>query len=138
MANFHILLIEDNAADVELWHEAFKEAQLSYRMTVLSDGNEAEAYVHNKQRESDTINLILLDINLPGVDGLSLLTSIKDAEWLARVPVMVTTSSSSPSERERVHAFTGTRIVIKPSNLDSFLALGTMVRQMLEQSPSHV
>jgi CheY-like chemotaxis protein len=88
-APIHILLVDDSPADVRLAQEALKEFNLQNQLTVLSDGEDALAYLRRQGRFADapTPDLVLLDLGLPKVDGLEVLAEIsKDAE-LHSIPV---------------------------------------------------
>jgi len=90
-----ILLVEDNSGDVRLTMEAFREGKLANNLTVVSDGEQALAYLERKGAYSDATrpDLILLDLNLPKVSGQEVLAKIGQDPLLASVPVVVLTAS---------------------------------------------
>ena len=126
-----ILIVEDNPGDVELLRMAFKRAQLDCDLTVIADGREALIYV----RDPGAIlpDLAILDLNVPKNDGLEILEAIRTTDRYTPVPVMVLTSSSSPGDAARVQALGVTRHVTKPLELEQFLEVGRIVKQVLEE-----
>ena len=99
----HILLVEDNEGDILLTVEALKEEKIIFTMDVVKDGWEAIQFLNNKgkyinERLPDTI---LLDINLPKMNGIEVLINIKSNKLLQHIPITILTTSSS-SEDEKV------------------------------------
>jgi CheY-like chemotaxis protein len=127
-----VLLVEDDPADVQLTQEAFKEHNVRNRLTVVSDGVEALAYL---RRDSDTYpaavrpDLILLDLNLPRVDGLQVLAEIKGDPDLRQIPVVVLTTSQADQDIVRSYQLHANAYVTKPVDFDRFIAV---VRQIDE------
>ena len=94
---FHILLVEDSRADVKIIERALREGKVEHRLTVIPDGRRAIDYLIQLQ-EPDAAehlqpDLILLDLNLPGIDGCQVLTQIKNDAFLRAIPVVVLTTS---------------------------------------------
>lgn len=120
----NILLVEDNPADVRLTQEALKEAaNATTRLHVAGDGVEALEFLH-KQGDFATAprpDLMLLDLNLPRVDGRQVLATVKGDPDLRRIPVVVLTTS--PSEDDILHAYDQhvNSYIRKPVDLDKFL-----------------
>ena len=113
-----ILLIEDNEGDVELITEAFKEYKINLDINVVSNGEEAIKYLSSKAKHTTEHrpDLILLDINLPKVDGKEVLHFIKTDNILKTIPVIMLTSSSLQND---IYYFLETRVfekhILKPS-----------------------
>jgi DNA-binding response OmpR family regulator len=82
------------------------------------------------------LGLIILDLNLPRHDGIEILQRLRENATLARVPVVVLTSSDSPRDRLLATQLGAARFIRKPSNLEQFLGLGAVFRELLEQSGS--
>lgn len=93
----HILIIEDNEGDLLLITEALKENKKNNTITILKDGLEAINFLENAEKCSGTNSpdLILLDINLPKMNGQEVLTTIKSNDNLKGIPVIIFTTSSS-------------------------------------------
>lgn len=118
-----ILLVEDNPGDVRLTLEAFKEAKLRNILHVCADGEEALAYL---RREGDHAaatrpDLILLDLNLPKVDGREVLQAIKTDPVLRPIPVVVLTTSSADEDVLRVYELAGNCYITKPVDFENFI-----------------
>jgi CheY-like chemotaxis protein len=128
---FEILLVEDNPADAELTREALQESVLASQLHVVSDGLEALAFLHRTGRYADapTPDLILLDLNLPRVDGRGVLTDIKQDVGLRDIPVVVLSSSAAPRDVSGAYALGANCYVTKPVSLDAFLAAIRAVEQ---------
>jgi CheY-like chemotaxis protein len=118
-----ILLAEDNPADVYLIREALKEHGVAYEMQLASDGAEVLAIIGS-----------VLDLNLPRHDGIEILQRLRETKRLARIPVVVLTSSDSPRDRKMANELGATRFLRKPSNLEQFLSLGAVFKEMLGQA----
>jgi len=120
----NILLVEDNPADVRLTQEALKEAaHARTRLHVAGDGVEALEFLHKEGSfaSAPRPDLILLDLNLPRVDGRQVLAEVKGDPDLRRIPVVVLTTS--PSEDDILHAYDQhvNSYIRKPVDLDQFL-----------------
>ena len=128
-----VLLAEDNPADVLLIREAIKLQRFDFELFVQRNGEEITRFVDRLDaREMDFLpQVILLDLNLPRTGGESVLHRIRRSPLLAEVPVIVVTSSDSPKDREAVAAFPGTNYFRKPSDLDAFLQLGALIKDVL-------
>src|SRR5258706_1589818 len=101
-----ILLVEDNEGDIVLTLEALKEAKISNGIYVVKDGEEALQYLRKEGRfeKAETPDLVLLDINLPRLDGKEVLAEIKKDPKLMVIPVvMLTTSDSEKDIMESYH-----------------------------------
>lgn len=101
----NILLIEDNPGDVRLAQEAFKEGKLEVQLDVVMDGLEAIHFLHKRNPYQDTNrpDLILLDLNLPKMDGREVLFEIKSNPELRCIPVVILTTSNA--EQDVMHSY---------------------------------
>jgi CheY-like chemotaxis protein len=118
-----ILLVEDNAGDVRLTREAFKDAKVHLDLYVVSDGVEAINFLRRQgpYLESPRPDLILLDLNLPRKDGREVLTEIKTDPGLKTIPVVILTTSGSDVDIENSYQLHANCYVSKPVELDGFL-----------------
>lgn len=117
-----ILLIEDNPGDVRLTQEAFKEAKRSITLDVVMDGVEAIKYLFRKEEyaEKSTPDLILLDLNLPKMDGREVLEIVKSDENLRRIPVIVLTTSDADQDILKSYNLHVNCYLNKPVDFDKF------------------
>lgn len=114
-----ILLVEDNPADARLTVETFR-SHGRVQIEVCEDGESALSRLRDLTRPLP--HLILLDLNLPGIDGREVLASLKADQRLRKVPVCVLTTSRADDDIERAYAHHSNCYVVKPIDLDSFRA----------------
>src|SRR3954447_6524487 len=120
-----ILLVEDNPKDVELTLVALQRSRLANEVIVLRDGAEALDYLRCEgehcQRAEGNPAVVLLDLKLPKVDGLQVLSAIKNDESLRQVPVVMLTSSREESDLLKSYQLGVNAYVVKPVAFDDFL-----------------
>jgi CheY-like chemotaxis protein len=120
-----ILLVEDNPGDVRLTREALKEGKLLNELYVAQDGVEALAFLHHEGRfaESPYPDIILLDLNLPRMDGRELLALIKQDQRFKRIPVVVLTTSKAEEDVIKSYELHANCFITKPVGLDQFIQI---------------
>ena len=123
--SIEVLLVEDNAADARLTREGMTILKSNRGLSVAGDGEEALdfLYQHGKHANAHRPILILLDLNLPGKDGLEVLGEIKMDSSLKRIPVMVLTSSSSMGDVNRTYDLGANSYLKKAVSLDEIYDL---------------
>lgn len=126
MSNKDILLVEDNPDDVELTRIAFDEAKIANRLIVVSDGVEALDYLfargaHADRDPDDMPSIVLLDLNLPKVDGREVLQAIRADERTKTLPVVVLTTSTEPFDVEASYALGVNSYIQKPVDFEQFV-----------------
>jgi CheY-like chemotaxis protein len=131
-----ILLAEDNPADVYLIREALNEFGVSCTIRTAADGRDALAMLSSAGMSWNP-DLIILDLNLPRHDGLEILRELRGMEATAKVPVVILTSSDSPRDRATATELGATQYLRKPSNLEQFLQLGAVFKDLLALPPEH-
>jgi len=127
----HILLVEDNPADVGLIRLALKAAQLECELTVLEDGAEALAFLRRQDAQTRIPDLAVLDLNLPKNGGLEVLEAIRANAAFSGMVVAILSSSSSPRERVKIEEFGVDRFITKPLDLEGFLGIGSILKSLL-------
>lgn len=120
-----ILLVEDNPGDVRLTQEALKDGKIANHLNVVSDGEEAMAFLRRESpyESSPKPDLILLDLNLPRKDGREVLAEVKRDEALKRIPVVVLTTSEAEEDILRTYDLHANCYVTKPVDLDQFIKI---------------
>ena len=120
-----VLLVEDSPGDVRLTREAFREASLSVRLHVAQDGVEAMAFLRREgpHSHSPRPDLILLDLNLPKMDGRQVLAQIKQDQGLKTIPTVILTTSDAEADIERSYQLRANAYLSKPVQLDEFEGL---------------
>jgi CheY-like chemotaxis protein len=127
------VLAEDNLPDALLVREAIRMTGLPLELHVVADGEEARDFFVKAIEDPNALHpdLLLLDLNLPKIDGLTLLGRLREQpEWKA-LPVMIITSSDAPADRTRAESL-GASYFRKPVNYDAFLKIGPALKQFLE------
>jgi chemotaxis family two-component system response regulator Rcp1 len=120
---FEILLVEDNPGDVRLTIEVLKEGRARSNLNVVKDGVEALAFLRREGKYAGAArpDLILLDLNLPRMDGREVLAEIKSSLHLRCIPVVVLTTSIAEQDVRRSYGLHANCYVTKPANLDQFV-----------------
>jgi len=120
-----VLLVEDNPGDVRLTREAFREANSAIRVHVAADGVEAMAFLHRKgeNRDAPRPDLILLDLNMPKMDGREVLARIKADDSLKTIPTVILTTSEAPEDVVSCHELQASCYLTKPVQLEAFESL---------------
>lgn len=132
-AVYRIVLVEDNPGDVLLVRKALKQAGLTVELTHYDNRDGAIAGLQDTVQAVP--NLILLDLNLAGQEGLDVLKRVRQIPRLVHVPVGVLTSSDSATDQHRAKLIGTNRYLHKPPALDDFLTqVGQAIREMLETS----
>ena len=120
-----LLLVEDSPGDVRLTQEAFRDANQDIRLHVAWDGAEAMAFLN---RQGANINaprpdLILLDLNLPKMDGRQVLAQIKEDANLKTIPTVILTTSVAEADIDKSYRLQANCYLNKPVELEAFEAL---------------
>jgi chemotaxis family two-component system response regulator Rcp1 len=120
-----VLLVEDSPGDVRLTKEAFREANPSIHMHVASDGVEAMAFLKREgvHARAPRPELILLDLNLPKMDGREVLALIKEDPDLKTIPTVILTTSEAEADIVKSYQLQANCYLSKPVQLDAFEAL---------------
>ncbi len=120
-----ILLVEDNPGDVRLTREALKEGKVRNNMQVAVDGVDAVEYLKKEGKHSDAVtpDLILLDLNLPKMDGREVLEKIKEDPDLKRIPVVILTTSKAEEDIVISYNLHANCFITKPVDLEQFITV---------------
>jgi CheY-like chemotaxis protein len=126
-----VLLVEDDPGDVLMTREAFEDNKLRNRLSVVSDGVSALEFLRKEGDHVDapTPDLILLDLNLPRMDGREVLQALKADADLRSIPVVVLTTSEAEEDVVRSYSLHANAYVTKPVDFDRFIEV---VRQIDE------
>jgi chemotaxis family two-component system response regulator Rcp1 len=125
-----ILAVEDNPGDVLLLTEAFKEGRIRAQLNVVTNGEEALDYLQGTGRHAEARipDLILLDLNLPRMDGRALLRRLKSDPAFQSLPVIVLSSSSLATDIREAYDMNASCYIVKPSDLDGFFKVANSLR----------
>ena len=121
-----VLLVEDDAEDVEITQRAFHKGSIPNPLHVVRSGEAALEFLHHKgcyteSKEAPRPVLVILDLHLPGLDGCEVLKQIKGDPGLRRIPVVVLTTSSEEADILRCYDVGANTYITKPLEFDQFL-----------------
>ncbi|MBI6546791.1 MAG: response regulator [Cyanobacteria bacterium NC_groundwater_1444_Ag_S-0.65um_54_12] len=119
----HLLLVEDNPADAELVRVGLDESSIPTKLSVVQNGEEALAFVRRQApyTEAERPDLILLDLNLPKIDGRQVLRELKADPAYKQIPIVVLTSSVAPGDVQKAYEMHANSYVKKQVDLDEFM-----------------
>ena len=134
----HILVVEDNRADVFLIREAVEGAHLDLDLHVVHDGDKAIRFLEEAEHDpmAPAPDLVILDINLPKRSGRDVVRRMREGLRCGRALVVVVTSSDSERDREEMGKFGINAYFRKPSEYASFMKLGELIQVLLNQPSS--
>lgn len=126
MSEIEILLVEDNAADVELTLRALRKNNISNRIEVAEDGEQALDFIHSRgryagQKIEKGMKMILLDLKLPKISGLEVLKDIKGNPETRMIPVVVLTSSKEEKDIIESYSLGVNSYIVKPVDFNKFV-----------------
>ncbi|WP_413450539.1 response regulator [Georgenia phoenicis] len=118
-----VLLVEDDPGDVLMTEEAFADYKVANQLTVVADGESAMAYLRKEGEYAGapTPDLVLLDLNLPRMDGREVLAELKADPELRRIPVVVLTTSDAEEDILRSYNLHANAYVTKPVDFERFI-----------------
>jgi chemotaxis family two-component system response regulator Rcp1 len=131
-----ILLVEDNPGDARLTLEALKDGKVQNRLYIVNSGMEAIAFLRRKGKYADAPNpdFIILDLNMPLMNGSQLLAEVKQDSALKNIPVAILTGSQAAEDIARAANLHADCFVTKPIDLEEFImAVKSIVDSLLNQ-----
>ena len=133
-----ILLAEDNPVDVMLIQRSLVEHAVEHTMLTMEDGQQAIEYIDRIEAdETEAVpDLLLLDLNLPSCDGREILARVRRSVRSYSTPVVIVTSSNSDEDREMARRLRATDYFLKAPDLDEYMKLGGIVKQILSSRSS--
>lgn len=127
--SYRILQIEDNLGDVFLLRESLEAHELPITLNNICDGQEAiDIIFHNSFKEPD---LFIIDINLPRVDGITILKKIKQSDKFKHIPVIIFSSSDSENDIQQTYNLGADLYLIKPMDWDHYKSIVTSITKFL-------
>lgn len=120
-----ILVVEDNPGDVRLTREALRESKVANHLSVVGDGVEALAFLRREGRWADAVrpDVVLLDLNLPRMDGREVLAEMKRDPRLRGIPVVIVTGSRAEQDVIKSYDLGASCYVTKPVDLAQFVSV---------------
>ncbi len=117
MKSHHVLLVEDDPDDIELFQEALRETEIPHFVDVLAEGDRVIPALKAAEKLPD---IIVLDLNLPKTPGKDVLKELKSLPTLSTIPVVILTTSNSRNDMEECLRFGAEKFLTKPVNTDGF------------------
>ena len=130
-SSIEVLLVEDNPGDAELTRIAFREATIPNPLRVVTDGVQAMAYLRQEHpfERARRPGLILLDLNLPRMDGREVLQAVKSDPELRRIPVCIISSSHQDCDVSKSYDLHANSYVCKPVTIDALVETAAHLRE---------
>ena len=127
-----ILLAEDDLGQASLTLKVFKEAKTPFEITRVRDGEEALQYLRKEGSYSSvkTPDLILLDVNMPKVNGFEVLEAVKNDPLLKEIPILMLTCSGSDFDKKLAYEKKANFYIVKPGDLSEFFDIVKYVEQI--------
>lgn len=122
-----ILLVEDNPQDVDLTLRAFQRRKLANPILVARDGEEALAWIPRWEAGETLPAVILLDLRLPRIDGLTVLRTLKTHAALRRIPVVVLTTSKEDHDIQLAYDLGANSYIVKPVDFNNFMDVAQQI-----------
>lgn len=128
-AKHTLLLVEDGPDDVDLTFEAIKDAAVKVDLAVVENGVEAVAYLRRQGQHADAPrpDLVLLDLNLPRMDGREVLAEVKNDPLLRRIPIIVLTTSDAKEDITQAYDLHANCCITKPVDFDRWIQLFQLI-----------
>ena len=126
-----VLLAEDNPGDVLLVRDALRQQALNFELFIMDDGDKIRSFLDTPDDNRPNPDVLLLDLNVPRVDGPDMFRLLRDHPCCCNAPLIVITSSDSPRDRAWTEEFRVAHYFRKPSNYDAFMQLGQLVRSVV-------
>jgi CheY-like chemotaxis protein len=133
---FHILLAEDNPSDAELVRRALNVHDVPCTLHIVSDGAQAREFIAGLDDESHSLKLdiCLIDMYLPKGGGEDILECLRSTGHCAQTPVIVMSGTRAPHIEEAAAKYAALVFFQKPSTLDEYLQLGSIVKKLLRET----
>lgn len=122
-----ILLVEDNPLDVDLTLRAFQRCNLTNPILIARDGEEALAWISRWEAGETMPLLILLDLNMPRIDGLTVLRTLKTHASLRSIPIVVLTTSQEERDIQNAYDAGANSYIVKPVDFDRFMDVARQI-----------
>lgn len=125
--NNPILLIEDNPIDLDLTLRAFASRKITNKIEIARDGEEALAFLPRWEQGVPKPSVILLDLNIPKINGLEVLKILKNHPEYKTIPVVILTTSNQSSDMKTAYLLGVNSYIVKPVSFEKFMEVATQI-----------
>ncbi len=122
-----ILLVEDNPVDIDLTLRAFARRKLANPVLVARDGEEALAWILRWEAGETKPAVILLDLNMPRIDGLTVLKALKTHPEYRNIPIVILTTSKEDRDISKAYELGANSYIVKPVDFDNFMEVAQQI-----------
>jgi CheY-like chemotaxis protein len=122
-----ILLVEDNTVDIDLTLRAFARRKLANPVLVARDGEEALAWIPRWEAGETKPAVILLDLNMPRIDGLTVLKALKSHPEYRNIPIVILTTSKEDRDISKAYVLGANSYIVKPVDFDNFMSVAQQI-----------
>lgn len=122
-----ILLVEDNPVDIDLTLRAFARRKLANPVLVARDGEEALEYIPRWEAGETKPAVILLDLNMPRIDGLSVLQTLKTHPEFCKIPIVILTTSKEDRDINKAYELGVNSYIVKPVDFENFMEVAQQI-----------
>ncbi len=122
--SLYILLIEDDADDVELLRDALNNSDIEHTMQVINNGGTASVFLKTNTQLPD---VIVMDLNIPKVHGMDVLREVRASAMYNNIPVIILTTSSSPEDRKKALELGANDFLIKPTTSHGLYEVASLI-----------
>ncbi len=134
---FDILLVDDSAADAKIFQAALEEASTRASIYWVASGEEAIDFLNRRGRfvDANPVKVVILDVNMPGIDGLETLRRIKSSTTINHIPVILLSSAKAADTVDLAYSLGANAYFSKPLSLESYIAkIRVLVEHWLDQA----
>ncbi len=125
--SLYILLIEDDADDVELLRDALNNSNIQHTMQVINNGGAASVFLKTNTAFPD---IIVMDLNIPKVHGMDVLREVRASSLYNNIPVIILTTSSSPEDRKKALELGANDFLIKPTTSQGLYEVASLIAKV--------
>ena len=129
MEQIKILLVEDSLGDIELTRQALASGKIRNQLDVVTDGEKALQYLlkEGEYSNAERPDIILLDLNLPKIDGREVLKTVKENTELKDIPILILSSSEAAGDIQESYNLHANCFITKPIQLENFMGVVKMI-----------
>lgn len=132
----NVLMVDDNPDDIELTIEAFRESKKYFKVNVAQNGEEALDFLRKvgEFKSRPNPDLLLLDLNMPRMNGFEVLEEINKDSALKRIPVIIFSISQNPADMERAKSLNAKLYIVKPVGVEGIISVIQTIESFVDNN----